>query len=219
MATEKEKLYRFVDNLREQLHIPSFCFTVNSLDLCRDIDRIDIEYANLHSRGLCGLAMLGDKIDTIILNKQRSKEEQNFDCAHELIHVTHHRGRSSCFNCFSEVRPQQDSFIEWQANEGAAQLLVPYQDFIPRFLRDFDFRKVFGDFDIIGTLAFHYGVTPQVIRNRIECLSYEMDQYRHGIDLPFLQFLSKNQRNKLNINPTNYLALCEFPLDWDSEIG
>lgn len=96
---------------------------------------------------------------------------------------------------------------------------MPYQDFIPRFLRDFGYRKTFGDFDIIGTLAFHYGVTPQVIRNRIECLSYEMDQYQRGVDVMSLQFLSKNQRTKLDIRPTNYLSLCEFPLDWDSKIG
>lgn len=219
METEKGKLYRFVDNLKAQLHIPTFIYVVNAVELCRAIDRIDIEYANLQSRGLCGLAMLGEKVDTIVLNTRRSTEERNFDCAHELIHVTHHRNKASCFNCFSEVRPQQNSFLEWQANEGAAQLLVPYQDFIPRFLRDFGYRKTFGDFDIIGTLAFHYGVTPQVIRNRIECLSYEMDQYQRGVDVMSLQFLSKNQRTKLDIRPTNYLSLCEFPLDWDSKIG
>lgn len=219
METEKGKLYRFVDHLKAQLHIPTFFYVVNAIELCQTIGRIDIEYANLQSRGLCGLAMLGEKVDTIVLNARRSTEERNFDCAHELIHVTHHRHKASCFNCFSEVRPQQSSFLEWQANEGAAQLLVPYQDFIPRFLRDFGYRKTFGDFDIIGTLAFHYGVTPQVIRNRIECLSYEMDQYQRGIDVMSLQFLSKNQRTKQDIHPTNYLSLCEFPLDWDSKIG
>ena len=31
-----------------------------------------------------------------------------------------------------------DRFLEWQANEGAAQWLVPYQDFIPRFVACID---------------------------------------------------------------------------------
>ena len=149
-------------------------------------------------------------MDTIVLNEKRSPEEQNFDYAHELMHLAHHRNLSSRFNCFSEVQLQQNSYIQWQANEGATQLLVPYQDFIPRFLRDYDSQKIFEFFDIIGTLAFHYGVTPQVILNRIECLSYEMDQYLQGVDLCSLKFLSKNQRTKLGIRPTNYFCYVNF---------
>ena len=219
MATEKEMLYRFVDDLKEQLCIPTFIHPINTVEMCKRIDQIDVVSVPFSTPGMCGLATLGNKTDTILLNSKRSKLEQNFDCTHELIHVTRHRNCSSCFSCFSETYPHQNSYLEWQANEGAAQFLVPYQDFIPRFLRAFTYRETSGeDLDIIGTLAFHYGVTTQVIRNRIECLSYEMDQYQEGKDLMSLQLLSKNQRTKKGIRPTNYLVLCEFPPNWDSEI-
>lgn len=218
MTSEKRNLYECVDHFRDAImytaHEP-----IDIISLVTNSDRIDLQYHSFNTVGLCGIAMVGEKIDTIVLNTKRSETEQNFDCAHEVMHLYLHRNLRQDFNCFTTCTARQNSYMEWQANEGAAQLLVPYQDFIPRFLRDFAYRKTFGDFDIIGTLAFHYGVTPQVIRNRIECLSYEMDQYQRGVDVMSLQFLSKNQRTKLDIRPTNYLSLCEFPLDWDSKIG
>lgn len=218
MTNAKRDLYECVDHLRSSMvygYEP-----INIISLVNASNRIDLEYYSFNTMGLCGVAMVGDKKDTIVLNMKRSKIERNFDCGHELLHLYLHRTVSENFNCFATRTPKQNSFIEWQANEGAAQLLVPYQDFIPRFLcRFFNLGRALGLFDIIGELASYYGVTPQVIRNRIECLSYEMDQYQRGIDPQHLQLLSKNQRKKLNITPTNYLALCDFPLDWDSEIG
>lgn len=218
MATEKEMLYRFVDDLKEQLYIPTFIHPVNTVEMCKRNNQIDVFSKAFSTPGMCGAAILTNEKDIIMLSSKRSEIEQNFDCTHELIHVTHHRQCSSYFSCFSEARPQQNSYLEWQANEGAAQFLVPYQDFIPRFLRAYASKASGEDLDIIGMLAFHYGVTPQVIRNRIECLSYEIDQYREGKDLMSLQLLSRNQRTNMGIHPTDYLVLCElpftFPLDW-----
>ena len=59
----------------------------------------------------------------VILNAARPGESRRFSLAHELVHLWLH-----------PMRPPgqpQDSFREWQANEGAAELLIPYRALEP----------------------------------------------------------------------------------------
>lgn len=132
MQSEKEKLYEHVDFYRDLFGF-SFDQPIKLVDVLPSDTEFDIEYCAFKTPGLCGVAMVGEKTDTIILNSNRTPAEQNFDCGHELIHLTKHRKLRESFNCFTRAKPQQNTFHEWQANEGSAQLLVPYQDFIPRF--------------------------------------------------------------------------------------
>ncbi len=214
MQSEKEKLYEHVDFYRGQLGL-SLDQPVKLVDVLAPCSQFDVEFCNFKTPGLCGVAMVGNKSDTIILNSNRTSEEQNFDCGHEFLHLTTHREIQDSFNCFTKAKPQQNTFREWQANEGAAQLLVPYQDFIPRFLKLFESRAL----GIQYTLADYYYVTPQVINIRLDSLSYEIDQYREGARLDCLELLSRKQRVRRGITPTCYRALCDFELDWDSAIG
>ena len=63
-----------------------------------------------------------------------------------------------------------------------------------------------------------YQVSPRVIDIRMDSLAYEIDQYRQGVTLENLNILSRTQRKRMGITPTDYRVLCAFPLDWDSEI-
>lgn len=210
----KEDLYVRVDQMRKNLGILSYDSPINALELCtRKISDVDIIYHVFDTHGFCGAAFAGAKTNIIVLNSARSDIEQNFDCGHELLHLVRHRHLSNgVFNCSNK---NQNSFLEWEANEGSAQLLVPYQDFIPRFT---DLLKAKAT-DIQGALAAHYHVTTQVINIRMESLAYEIDQYRAGVHLDCLELLSRTQRKQRGINPTCYQALCDFALDWDSAIG
>lgn len=200
----KERLYGFVDRCRADLGIP-YCVPINTLRLCAAYPRIDVIQHTFSTHGLCGAAYAGDKKDAIILNSARTDAEQNFDCGHELIHLARHRERNGgIFQCFSE---SQNSFIEWEANEGSAQLIVPYQDFIPRFSECFSSHKERYAPDV---LAEHYRVTSRVIEIRIESLSYEIDQYRRGIPVTEIKLYSRNQLTKMGIRPTRYVAACVF---------
>jgi len=213
MQTEKSKLYENVDFCRDLFGIP-FDQPIMLVDILSLYARCDVEYCNFKTPGLCGVAMVGDKMDTIVLNTNRSPEEQNFDCGHEFIHLTEHRHIQDSFNCFTKAKPQQNTFHEWQANEGSAQFLVPYQDFIPRFSHLFSLNCG----DIVSALAEHYYVTTQVINIRLDSLSYEIDQYRAGTPLSQLELLSRNQRRRRGITTTCYSALCDFPLDFDDSM-
>lgn len=52
--------------------------------------------------------------------------------AHELIHYWFHPEQGA-FYPFSPA--SRDKEKEWQANEGAAELLLPYRDFVPRYVQ------------------------------------------------------------------------------------
>ncbi len=154
--------------------------------------------------------------DIILLNSSRSCWEQNFDCTHEMLHlILHRKDKGQVFFCTDTVSDKQYPIIEWQANEGAAELLVPYQDFIPRFANLLRFNAV----GITSLLAEYYYVTTKVISNRIDNLAYEIDQYRAGRRIDQIKLLSHRQLKRIGITPTCYKAVLDFALDWDSEIS
>lgn len=218
MVSEKAKLYGKVDSIRRNFRLPiqGTIWTVNLLRLYPDFD---IQFTNFTTQGFCGIAMVGKKIDTIVLNMKRNFLEQNFDCSHELMHLCLHRNNGQEFSCFTQTKPSQSRFLEWQANEGAAQWLIPYQDFIPRFSSYIDQPNDISSCTILEDLANHYHTTTQVIKNRINSLNYAIDQYRTGVPISEITILSKSQLDKMGIHPTDYNALCAFSLPWNAIIG
>ena len=204
MESEKEKLYKRIDSLRRYFSIDP---STTVLEILKNYNCYNIEYAKFNNPGLCAIAMVGEKVDTIVLNSKRTSQEQNFDCGHELIHLCLHRNEAESFNCFNRCLPQQNSFIEWQANEGAAQLLVPYQDFIPKF---FDLLYNRPNYDLVDYLAWHYFVPERVIQYRIANLSFELDQYGRGVPIDKLRHLSNRQLKNMQIKTTRYDALIAF---------
>lgn len=213
MVSEKAKLYTDIDSFRDSIGVPLNC-SMNVVEMLGFFKRVRLVYHDFNTHGFCGIAFVGEKEDAISLNLRRSPIEQNFDCAHELVHLIKHRNIRQEFKCFTTAKPQQDYFLEWQANEGAAQLLVPYQDFIPRFV---DLLKT-DTTGIEHILAQYYFVTGKVIALRMDNLSYEIDQYRNGVPIEQLELLSRTQRERRRIRSTCYSDLCSYTLDWNSVI-
>lgn len=212
----KHTLYREIEKLRAYLGLQYCSYPINSVDICQRTNQIAVECLNFKTQGLQGMLYLAqspDEKDVIILNQNQSNPERNFYCMHELIHSALHRNENlKSFNCFDIIRDKQDRFLEWHANEGAAEFLVPYYDFIPSFCREFDYQ-IQHPHDccfIRYNLAEKYGVTVRVIENRLETLRYEIDQFRAGIPINQLRILSKNKQEYENISSTNYNVLCDF---------
>ena len=137
-----------------------------------------------------------------MLNARHSVEELNFDCGHELIHLTKHRGLGlSSFHCFDTLKPKQDPFIEWEANEGAAELTVPYRSFLPLLSDAYPQLRTWQDMDFLRyRLARRYQVTETVIAYRMESLKYEFFQYLSGTPLEDLHFLSRRELSKQGVS-------------------
>lgn len=143
-----------------------------------------------------------DDINCIIVNSNLSYEEQNFHGLHEFIHINYRKGyKGQTFNCFDKVKPNQNPYIEWIANEGAAELILPYKDvliFVKDTLPTLE-KEMFPISEIIRRLAKKHKVSPAVVQNRLDNLKYELFQYLNGTPLNQIQILSRRSQELYGI--------------------
>lgn len=234
----KSWLYKEVDKCRQNL-IRNGITEITIQNICDEFPHIKVEYMHLESSGLRGLVFLADKIspiNAIIINSNLSENEQHFHSIHEYMHICLHSDRKAkSIACFElSTKKNQDSMIEWEANEGSAELLIPYREFIPQFVArlselegNTDFWELmYGANDIFDVFAKQYKVSRNVIKNRISSLSYEIDQYRNGTSVDQINVLSYNQLKNKGTSVTDYIKLinqiqCKYyfkPLDWNDTI-
>lgn len=200
-SNAKLDLYSFVETLRAELKIHPSKYPINIINICNNDCSTELLYHPFKTHGICGTALIGEKSDTIILNSKRNIIEQNFDCGHEIIHCKKHSGYEvKCFNCFESVLPQQSSFLEWEANEGSAELLVPYKLLLPIILRNRQILSFPPKIQCLKRkLACEFLVTNATIFYRLESLKYEINQYLNGVSLNEIELLSDNCLNKRGI--------------------
>ena len=117
----REALYRQVEAFRQAFSVGKG--PVDVFALCEQIPRLELRQIVLKTHGLNGVFMRGENMDLIMLNAGRNRKEQMFDLSHELMHWWLHKDRSS---------RGRDDLAEWQANEGAAELLVPWKELVQR---------------------------------------------------------------------------------------
>ncbi len=118
----------------------------------------------------------------IVLNSLRSPEEQAFDLSHELIHYALHPPTR-------EVHSRAP-FLEWQADEGAAELLLPrvrLLDFL--YEARARIREPSQADALIRLLARRQGVTAAMVRRRIWSLRLDAVQVLGGADPASLPLL------------------------------
>ncbi|MCL2170825.1 MAG: ImmA/IrrE family metallo-endopeptidase [Defluviitaleaceae bacterium] len=144
---------------------------------------------------LCGILVRQGDMTAIGLNARRSPAGRNFDCMHELVHFWFHKGNT--FNCIENG----DSFLEWQANEGASQFLMPYQSFIPAYCDLYDkitpsHSPARGQNLVIARLCAAYGAGELAVRFRINTLSREIAQYINGTPIDKIQVQKGSHKKK-----------------------
>lgn len=193
----KAGLYKLVNTLRCSIGIDPDDYGIDILKHCEE-GGVRIEYIPFCSSGLRGMAIVGgeDESDVILLNSARNKTEQNMDCAHECMHLTYHRDEPCrTFKCFDTVAPGQDKYLEWQANEGGAEILVPHRGFLRRIKR---YEYLLHNYQNISAfkkeMASEYNVTEAVITFRLESLKYEISQYLAGTALDDIRILSNRSQ-------------------------
>lgn len=197
----KELLYLEIENLRDHMGIRACDYPLDMKSICRK-GGLEINMYPFATKGLQGMLTVdADGVGYITLNARNSPSEQNFFCGHESIHYLIHRDNGqTLFQCYDKIRKQQDRIIEWQANEGTAEWLVPYKAFIPDFLDNFDPLMPTPDLGPIrAALAEKYFVSERVIYNRIDNLKYEIWQVATGTSLDKVKLLSKHQQTKCGL--------------------
>jgi len=192
----KKDLYKKVEEIRYGFGIDNSFYPLDCLNFCRK-EGILVGSMSFKTAGIRGMVQMGDSYNppVIILNALNSPEENNFYCGHELMHAIIHRDlECPSFKCYDTINDKRNDILEWQANEGAAELLLPYKHFIPRLM------EVYNQLDytvrmekVKDILAQEYGVTASIIELRIKNLKFEIDQYRTGVPLDKIVLMSQNQ--------------------------
>lgn len=115
----------------------------------------------------------------------------NFVLSHELMHLLLTLN-SQPFSCSlkESFLSSKYSYEEWRANEGSAELLIPYSSFLP----DYDFfSKKYSPQKCIDVLAQKYCVPKNAIKYRILNLENEYLQYSQGIDIEDINIVSRTK--------------------------
>jgi hypothetical protein len=200
---DKRALYaRLAEKLSEIGVEPAFPLDVKKL---AKRENIDIRYHPFDSEAI-GAVLYKGFYSAILINSNKSPLEQRFDLAHELIHFWLHPSQTS----FSFQKPHlRDKEKEWQANEGAAQLLLPYSDFIPKFVNTAKFvEENYQPLEeVYSELARFYKVAPVVVDYRIRNLESEILQYINGVPIERVILNHLSVRFDKNKTPVLYLSL------------
>lgn len=205
MLYDKRALYLRLENKLSELRF-SYEFPLNVEKLAKRED-LSIQLHPFESDAI-GAVLYKDKCSAILLNSNKSLQDQRFDIAHELIHFWFHPTQTS----FSFQKPhQRDKEKEWQANEGAAELLLPYRDFIPRFVHIAKYvEENYEPLEIIYTqLAHFYQVAPIVVDYRIRNLEAEILQYVQGCPIEKLTLIRTFTPFDKNRQPVIYKSFIQ----------
>lgn len=198
----KAELYDFIKDMRRSFGFAHDGTGIRSSWLANvyvQTGKLFVQYKNLTVSKVGGILFKG-RISLMTLNTLRTPEEQNFDCGHELLHFW--LDPAEQYMCIENDVAQRQSYPEWRANEGSAELLIPHDVFIPEIVESCDGYDIFGSCQITETkriMAEKYFVTVPVITHRINSLKYEIDQYRRGVPINNIEILSDAQQKARGI--------------------
>ena len=199
----KAELYQAAEQIREGLKLPEFYRSEEVFQRIAQREESILSLVPFHSTGLQGMASIGEpgERDVILLSAHLDERERGFYAAHELVHLTCHRTeKKGAFRCFSSNVPMQDDYLEWQANEGAAEILMPWRlflrevsDFSPDLTRRTDIQR------LRLHLAGRFGVTDGMVAVRLESLKYELYRAMQGEDPSTFSPISAREQLRRNI--------------------
>lgn len=200
----KKALYDRIDQMRRELGISDNCYPLDMVTICMEKGLATVEEVPFKSSLTKGMAIpsyqSGEK-DIILLNSSLGKRELSFTCGHEIIHLAIHRCKVIRFFSFEQVMRKQNPYLEWQANEGSAELHVPYRLLFPKLKAAFPYLESPQDIrDLKASLADEFQVADEVIYYRLESLKYEIAQYLTGIGLENIVFMPRSKQKETGIS-------------------
>lgn len=196
-------LYEIVNDLKKQLHVTDYDYPLNIFKMCSKISNVEIAAVPFNTRDLRGMVSLAkndNENNVILVNSSKSFEEQNFHGFHELMHIPTVDEPGTILRCYECVKPNQDSYLEWLANEGAAEFTVPYKMLLPIIKYKYsDLTQGLGTFDFCVEYSAKFRVSTTVMQYRIETLKYEIEQYLNGTPLDDIEILSRRKQDERGI--------------------
>ncbi len=163
-------------------------------------------------RGIVHIAENKKENHVILLNANKSQIEQNYHGFHEFTHILTTDEPGTTINCFEKIKPNQNTYIEWLANEGAAEFVMPYREILPIIKEE---SKSFDSYSypvcgLIEYLAYKYNVSTIVAKNRIVNLSYEIWQHINGVNIDDIEIMSFAEQKRNNIHVDSLLDIEDY---------
>lgn len=194
-----------MDKYRKQLGITNMKYPLNIFDLCDRFKNVEIAAMPFNTKDLRGIVHIAESDNenhVILLNSNKSKPEQNYHGFHEFAHILTVDEPGVTINCFDKTKPNQNGYIEWLANEGAAELVMPYKEILPyikKGIKYYDECSSCPIYALTSDMSSKYGVTSTVAQYRITSLSYEIWQYLNGTPIDRIKVLSHSEQQRQNI--------------------
>lgn len=187
----KAELYARIDDIRKRY---KYAFTRDPMCVqrfCQEVLDIHVETRVFATRGLRGAAFIESM--AIALDETMAPERRKFYCAHEMLHFFLHGDAKPLFECYDNI--ERDDYMEWQANEGAAEIIMPYRAFLYEVLNAAPYMKSGREFFILKKqLVDFFGVTPVMVKVRFDNLKYEVKQALSGVPIEEVELLSDRQQ-------------------------
>ena len=210
----KEALFRAVGNIRERCAADRFPIDSREL-VMRACRNPEIEIIHFSDARIGGLLCREKNVTRVALNALHSGARRNFFCAHELIHYCLHGDRAKMWVCGDPsgggVIAGADAYAEWQANAGAAELLMPYARVIPEFADALSVRRPFFREqhlrDMYESMARKYFVSGTVMEYRVNELIYETIQYVSGTPIEQVTLMSRREQSKRGVGRYSPLSV------------
>ena len=201
----KDDLYSLIDYIRN-------CFEIkideifNVVQFCQNnfSEIINYDFHKFNDKKIGGFLIKNTfpVASYITVNSSKELESVAFDLTHEMMHFLLHPENRKYY--ISSSLCDIDNF-EWQANERAAELLVPYKHFIPLFTKNIKHCTSKMDYiELLNYLSDKYKVSTAVLEYRISGLKYEINQYENGTPIDKIQFLSKRAQEEQGIFIKSY---------------
>lgn len=176
----RRELHTFISGKRAEYGLTAADIPVEPMDMAARHGRaLVVEYVPFASRKLRGMMCKGP-VSLITLNARHGPEERRFGLAHELVHFwCDEEDRALYTGPLS--RSPETAFREWRANEGAAELLVPREVFVPLAAgQAADVHRghaaaLLRDAPWLTAAAALFGVTDAVVRYRLSALRREIE--------------------------------------------
>lgn len=203
----KDELYTLIDYIRNCFGIfvkKNEPFNVTEFFKDNFTDIIECHFNPFNDKKIGGFLVKNNYPEKshIVINSSKEPIYSLFDLTHELIHFLLHPENRQHY--ISTSLCNVDNF-EWQANEGAAELLVPYKKFIPLFVKYIKNCRNYSQYiELIKRMSDIFIVSTAVIEYRVSGLKYEINQYENGINIDELEFLSQRAQEELGINIKSY---------------
>jgi len=155
----KDKLYEIINDKLLNLNITEDSYPLYSFKVAEAYkEKLRIELQPFPNPLLGGLLYKDpdDVMNFMAINSLKSKKSQNFDVMHELCHYwIHDAGEHLCYDSNFIF---QNKGIEWQANEGAAQALMPENLFKQMYIYFSGDTNKLSDYFIVSKTAVEYRI-------------------------------------------------------------